>query len=369
MLHPLDDYPYHQTPQPVSHPASDSPNVYDRYFFNGYSADGSIFFAVAFGVYPNRRVMDGAFSVVRRGVQHNVRASRTCPPDRTETRAGPIEVEVESPMRRHRVVVDGRHGVAADLTMTAITPVVEEPRFVHQIEGRTVFDYTRLTQFGRWSGWIEIDGERIEIRDDGAVVGVRDRSWGVRPVGEPIVGPPSVPQFFWLWAPTVFGDACTHFAVNEEADGRTWHESGAVVPRLAGDEPTIDPGRVQRGETASFDVTWRAGSRWAETITTRLGMWNGDPVEIAYEPILQFQMVGIGYRHPVWGHGRWVGADESTRDEIVLAEVDPADHLMLHVQALARARWGDRVGVGVVEQLVVGPHAPTGLTGIVDGAT
>ena len=32
------------------------------------------------------------------------------------------------------------------------------------------------------------------------------------------------------------------------------------------------------------------------------------------------------------------------------------------------ARWGDRVGVGVVEQLVLGPHEPTGLTGILDGA-
>ena len=368
MLHALDDYPLHQTPQPISHPASDSPNVYDRYFFNGYSRDGSVFFAVAFGVYPNRRVMDGAFSVVHDGVQHDVRASRACPRDRMQTAAGPIEVQVVEPMRRHRIVVDGRHGVAADLTMTAIAPVVEEPRFVHQVDGRTAFDYTRLTQFGRWTGWIEIDGHRIELADAGDVVGVRDRSWGVRPVGDPVAGPPSAPQFFWLWAPTVFEDACTHFALNQEADGRTWHQSGAVVPVLTDDEPTLVPGRVQRGETATFDVTWRPGTRWAAAITTRLGVWNAAPVEITYEPFLQFQMVGIGYRHPVWGHGRWVGPDESTRDAIVLADVDPGDHLMLHVQALARARWGDREGIGVVEQLVIGPHAPTGLTGVVDGA-
>jgi hypothetical protein len=190
--------------------------------------------------------MDGAFSVVRDGVQHNVRASRACPLDRTETVAGPLRIEVEVPMRRHRITVDGRHGIAADLTMTAMAPVVEEPRFVHQVDGRTVFDYTRLTQFGRWTGWIEIDGERIDLADAGAVVGVRDRSWGVRPVGDAIPGPPSVPQFFWLWAPTVFDDVCTHFALNQEADGRTWHQSGAVVPLLAGGEPTIDPGRVQR---------------------------------------------------------------------------------------------------------------------------
>lgn len=368
MLHTLDDYPYHQTPQPFSHPASDSPNVYDRFFFNGYSADGSVFVAVAFGIYPNRRVMDGAFSIVHRGVQHNVRASRACPADRLQTHAGPIRIEVEAPMRRHRIVVDGRHGISADLTMTAVAPVVEEPRFVHQIDGRTVFDYTRLTQFGRWEGWIEIDGERVDLAEVGDVVGVRDRSWGIRPVGDPIPGPPSVPQFFWLWAPTVFDGACTHFALNQEADGRTWHQSGAVVPVLAAGEPTLDPGRVQRSESATFEVRWRPGTRWAETLTTRLGMWNGEPVEVTYEPFLQFQMVGVGYRHPVWGHGRWVGADESTRDEIVLSDVDPSDHLMLHVQALARARWGDRHGIGVVEQLVIGPHQPTGLTGIIDGA-
>lgn len=368
MLHELDDYPYHQTPQPFSHPASDSPNVYDRYFFNGYSADGSVFFAVALGVYPNRRVMDAAFSVVHDGVQFNVRGSRACPADRTDTAAGPLRIEVVAPMRSHRITVDDRHGLAAELTMTAIAPVIEEPRFVHQVEGRTIFDYTRLTQFGSWSGWIEIDGERIELGDHGAIVGVRDRSWGIRPVGDPIEGPPSVPQFFWLWAPTVFDDACTHFALNQEADGRTWHQSGAVVPVLSDGEPTLDPGRVQRSQQATFDVAWRPGARWAERFSTRLDMWNGEPVDVTYEPFLQFQMVGLGYRHPVWGHGRWVGRDESSRDEIVLADVVPQDHLMLHVQALARARWGDRVGVGVVEQLVIGPHAPSGLTGLIDGA-
>ncbi|MFZ9018438.1 MAG: hypothetical protein ACO23O_15770, partial [Ilumatobacteraceae bacterium] len=85
MLHPFDDYPLHQTPQPFLHTGTDSPNAYDRFFFNGFSVDGEVFFAVAFGVYPNRRVMDGAFSVIHRGVQHNVRASRTCPDDRVRT--------------------------------------------------------------------------------------------------------------------------------------------------------------------------------------------------------------------------------------------------------------------------------------------
>ena len=368
MLHPFDDYPLHQSPLPISHTVSDSPYVYDRFFFNGYTADGSVFFAVALGVYPNLRVMDGAFSLIRDGVQHNVRASRLCPADKTDTTVGPLKVEILEPMRRHRITVDNRYGLSADLTMTAIAPVIEEPRFVHTVGQRTIFDYTRLTQFGRWEGWIEIDGERITIDATVPVVGTRDRSWGQRPVGHPRPGPRSAPQFFWLWAPTVFDDVCTHIAINQEADGRAWHESGAVVPRLTDGEPTLDPGRVQRGNGTGFDVTWQPGTRWAERITTRLAMWGSDDIEVSYEPFLTFQMSGIGYRHPVWNHGCWVGDDESTRDEIVLAEVNPLDPLMLHVQALARATWGERTGIGVVEQLVIGPHEPTGLTGIIDGA-
>lgn len=374
MIHSLDDYPIHQTSQPLLHPITDSPNAYDRFFFNGYRLDGDdgantpVFFAVAFGVYPNRGIMDAAFAVVRDGVQHNVRASRRAPADRTQTEVGPIRVEVVEPMRTHRIKVDGRHGVAADLTMTAVSPVVEEPRFVREADARTVFDYTRLTQFGAWTGWIEIDGRRTELAPGQHVVGTRDRSWGVRPVGERPAGPPSLPQFFWIWAPTVFEDACTHFAVNHDGAGRPWHQSGAVVPVLAEGEPPIDPGRVQRGTGATFDVDWRPGTRWVERITTRLERWATEPVEIAYDPVLEFQMSGIGYNHPEWGHGRWVGEDESTRDEIELGAVDPLDPTHIHVQALARATWGERTGVGVVEQFVIGPHETTGLTGILDGA-
>ena len=368
MLHPFDDHPLHQTAEPFSHPASPSADVYDRFFFNGYDRSGEVFFAFALGVYPNRGVMDAAFSVVRDGVQHNVRGSRACPDDRTVTTVGPLRVEIVEPMRRHRVTVADDHGVRADLTMTAISPAIEEPRFTYRAGTRVVFDYTRLTQFGRWEGWIDVDGDRIELDALGPVVGTRDRSWGIRPVGDRPGGPPSLPQFFWLWAPTVFDDACTHMAVNHESDGRAWHQSGAVVPRIGDDDPVLDPGRVQRGTDVDVDPDWRPGTRWLDRISVRVGMWGGEPLEVAYEPFLHFQMSGIGYMHPEWGLGRWIGPDVSTRDSIVLADVEPGDPLMLHIQALARARWGDREGIGVVEQLVVGPHAPSGITGILDGA-
>ena len=76
MLTRFDDYLIHQTADPVAHPTTGDRNFYDRYFFNGYDRDGELFFAVALGLYPNRRVMDAAVSVVHGGVQHSIHASR-----------------------------------------------------------------------------------------------------------------------------------------------------------------------------------------------------------------------------------------------------------------------------------------------------
>jgi hypothetical protein len=41
----------------------------------------------------------------------------------------------------------------------------------------------------------------------------------------------------------------------------------------------------------------------------------------------------------------------------------------VHVQQLCRARMDGREGVGVLEQLVLGPHAPSGFQSILDPAT
>ena len=45
-------------------------------------------------------------------------------------------------------------------------------------------DSTRMTQHGRWSGKIEFKNKTIDLSDKN-YYGTRDRSWGVRPVGQP----------------------------------------------------------------------------------------------------------------------------------------------------------------------------------------
>jgi hypothetical protein len=79
-------------------------------------------------------------------------------------------------------------------------------------------------------------------------------------------------------------------------------------------------------------------------------------------------MVGLGYMHPEWGHGTWQGEEALHHDAWSLAGLDPLEPRHLHVQQLCHARLGTREGVGVLEQLVIGPHGPSGLRSILDGA-
>ena len=63
MISKLDDYPIHQTADPLAVPATSDRNVYDRYWFNGYAEDGEFYFGIALGRYPHLGIQDGAFSI------------------------------------------------------------------------------------------------------------------------------------------------------------------------------------------------------------------------------------------------------------------------------------------------------------------
>ena len=369
MLHPLDDHPIHQTPEPLAHPVTGDRNFYDRYFFNGYARDGSLFFAAAFGVYRNRAIVDAAFSVVRGGHQHSIHASRQG--DALDSlRVGPIAIAIEEAMRTLRVTVDPNEwGIEADLCFRARTVAVEEPRFVRREQGRLLMDVTRFTQFGSWEGSLRAGGDVIAVTP-AAVLGCRDRSWGIRAVGERVAGPMlSAPQYFWLWAPLHFDDVCTHFDVNEDATGRRWHDNGVLVPLLRdASASAVGTAGTQSMRSVEHRIEWQPGTRRATRAEIALIAHDGTRHAIALEPLATFQMCGIGYLHPEWGHGNWKGPEAVAAEHWKLADCNPLDPRFIHVQQLVRARWGDREGIGVLEQLVIGAHQPSGFSGLFDGA-
>src|SRR5690606_27637600 len=159
-----------------------------------------------------------------------------------------------------------------------------------------------------------------------------------------------------------------HFDVNEDASGARWHEFGAVVPLLAaGGDPT-DAAGLERARAVDRRIAWAPGTRRAARAETDLVADDGARRPIALEPLLHFQMLGLGYLHPEWGHGLWKGPEALGFESWTLADCAALDPRFLHVQSLCRARLGEREGVGILEQLVIGPHAPSGFTGLLDGA-
>ena len=60
MLNKLDDYPVHQTPEPLGQHSSSDRNIYDRTWFNGYAKDSSYYFGLGMAIYPHRHVLDAA---------------------------------------------------------------------------------------------------------------------------------------------------------------------------------------------------------------------------------------------------------------------------------------------------------------------
>jgi hypothetical protein len=370
MLTRFDDYPIHQVPLPVAHTATSDRNFYDRYFFNGYVPDGEVFFGAALGLYPNRRVIDAAFSVVHNGRQKNLYASGRAPFERGHTAVGPITVEVVKPMEHLRVIVGANeHGIEADLLFTARTVAVEEARQTMRIDNVPFVDMTRMTQAGTWSGWLSVDGVRIEL-DPLAALGTRDRSWGIRPIGEPAGGAPAPkpPQLFWLWGPANFADESVFVACFDNPKGTLDYQHSVTAPvRTSTDYPVLDPGGIATLYRAvDIQIEWEPGTRRARQAHLALTPHgSAAPRSVTYEVLFPFQMAGLGYSHPTRRHGAWHGELSVHSDEWLLSDVDPTAAHNIHVQNFCRVTLDDKVGWGILEQLAIGPHV-SGLTGILD---
>ena len=143
--------------------------------------DGSIQLAFGLGKYTNRNVMDAYAGTSRGAEQTTVRASRRLAPDPELTVVGPIRYEVIEPLRRVRFALEPNdvQPIAFDWLFEAALPPQFEDRTHSRAGYRVSAELVRYHQIGRCSGWLEIDGDRIELSPQ-TWVSTRDHSWGVR---------------------------------------------------------------------------------------------------------------------------------------------------------------------------------------------
>ena len=365
-----DDFPLHQTAEPIAYAGTDR-NFYDRYFFNGQGqASGKqIFFAAALGVYPQLNVMDASFSLSVDGVQHSLRASKEMGMERLHTEIGPLRISVDKPLQQITLTIaDNEHGLHGQLTCHGLHHPIEEPRFTRRNGPRLMMDSTRMTQNVRWEGEIVLDGVSLSL-DGQQFMGTRDRSWGIRTVGAPDAQPqvPVAPmQFYWLWTPCMLDDGGGFFwHSNDDAGGQTWNRHGQWLTA---------EGNTTHYPQSQFSTRYRKGSRRVEELRLELA---DDTHAVLTTENHSFYMQGIGYMHPQWGHGHHHGALAVVKeaDELALCEdkLAKGEIHYLHVQAqcrltLERKGQTQMTGKGVIEQLLVGPHAPSGFKDLLDGA-
>jgi hypothetical protein len=153
----------------------------EKVWFTLMSKRGGIQASFGLGKYPNRNVIDGFAGVQIGTSQRTVRASRVLDLAPEDMAVGPLRYEVVRPFEELRITLAPNEAqpLSFELTFHATMPAFFEKRDVVIASGRVASDVIRYHQPGEVSGWIEVDGERIEVsRDDW--YGFRDHSWGVR---------------------------------------------------------------------------------------------------------------------------------------------------------------------------------------------
>jgi hypothetical protein len=222
-----------------------------------------------------------------------------------------------------------------------------------------------MTQMGRYSGRIIACGQEITFTEQDPALGVRDRSWGVRPIGErdpqaPV--PAQEMQVWWYWLPVHFDDGVMLFFVNEDGDGMPWNHGLLTCG---------DGGEAVHWPEAKLEVSLKPATRWPThaRVSARDGAGHACTIEI--EPGEKFFMSGLGYMHPDWNHGKNKGEFAIGYDEIRAAEVETYGPPHQHVQAFANVTVTPeggpaRRGVGSFEYIIIGRHAPSGLTSLFD---
>ena len=362
MLGPMDEFPVHQIPQPIAWPGSSDRNFYDRSYFNAHDRTGDIFLITGIGYYPNLGVKD-AFVLVRRGdAQTAVHLSDAIDQDRLNQNVLGYRVEVTDPLHQLRIVMDETEGMAVDLTWnglvrrragTAAHPAGGHPNHVGRAAVRT-------------AGFVErhlvIDGEEITV-DPSVWIGTRDRSWGIRPIGEAEpAGRPADPPFegmWWLYVPMAFDDFSIVLIIQEEPSG---FRSLNDCTRIWKD------GRVEQLGWPRVKIHYTSGTRIPTGATIEATAADGTPVRFDVESKLPVPIhVGGGYGGDSdWIHGMWKG-DKFT-ERFTYDMTDPAivgragfgviDHVGRAV--CTEGNGAPAEGWGLFEHGALGRHDPSG---------
>lgn len=262
-LSPLDDHLIHQTPDPIRIAATTDPRFFERHWNVFHDQKGDLLIATGGSFYPNLDTAEGFAIVTCRGVQRSVRAFRRIGANRGNIHVGPIQPTIVSGMREWRhVLADNDHGIRYDLTWQDTHRQMYRAAYGSLDDGGQRHVTAGFESFGRVGGWVEIEGERIELSmTEGR--GTRDRHWGIgRGVGGPRYQADGEPpragwiggvwvafSTFAIWGPIVlypYGDDRARHGKVRKVERRLRFEEETKIFLEGEIDFTLDNGEVKR---------------------------------------------------------------------------------------------------------------------------
>ena len=359
----MDETLAHQTPETFDQVSTSDRNFYDRYYFNLHPQSGEFFMVIGIGQYPNLGTTDAFALIVKDGRQYVLRCSRELGVDRSDTTVGPFGVEVLQPLQSLRFYCqENEHDISFDLTFDGRGPAVEEPRTVARKGARITMDTSRYTQMGRWAGSISLKGATIDVDYD-QWLGIRDHSWGIRPVGEAEPLGIRINEyidnygFFHIFVPMQFQDFQLKVFVEENADGSLIVEECIKVDSLE------KGGAVHQLGKPTHKINYVSGSREFESAELHFDDEHGKPLVVKCEALTCACLAaGTGYvATPEWTHGAYHGKLKLEAVEFDVSTAQARGALGPLYEHIVRFELSTgEVTYGMFENLSVGHHFPYG---------
>ena len=233
----------------------------------------------------------------------------------------------------------------------------EEPRqYLRASRGTVVFDTQRFAQLGRWAGHVAHPSlVKTSPSPPTAVAGARDRSWGVRPVGEK--QPDGIRQndlgharHVELHARSTSSDHSIIYMCHEEPSGNRPLEEGV---------------RVWHDGARGHD--WLGRPEWSHDLISGTRLLSGSrisfpeapegPITVEAKPLVtNFISLGTGYgMDQDWRHGMWQGETEVV--QALEYKVDEIAALAQYgvVDSVGRFSYNGNTGYGLYEHGFFGP--------------
>jgi hypothetical protein len=253
MIGPADEFFVHQITAPLEKVASDNPHWQDRFYFNFIDPDKRLSGILAMGFFPNMKIFQG---ILNAAVDDKLICKNYFRPignDRLNVHAGSLEIAVKEPLKSWTMKLDEPDlDFTLDLTFTGRTDPHEFERITFERDGESVWDQCHYTQCGKFSGTLKAGG--LDLTN---LVGVRDRSWGIRNMAK---------IDFWIWISANFDDCWLTAWLGQTAQGEIINADGALVS---------DDGSKDEIKSIDYEIEFMPGMRTPASSSYSIGTESG----------------------------------------------------------------------------------------------